>query len=87
MESFLQRGPGRIRVACNSSSLRLRRSVEPQTPPVASVPVTACSVAKTDIWKVSKVNVRLIAVAVFLLALGVLLAAESFFRRRPAGGC
>jgi len=33
-----------------------------QTPPVASVPVTACSVAKADIREVSKAKVRFVAV-------------------------
>ena len=37
--------------------------------PVASVLITACSVAKADIWEVSKVNVRFIAVLLFVLVL------------------
>ena len=40
-----------------------------QTPPVASVLVTACSVAKADIWEVSKVNLWFIAVLVSMLLL------------------
>ncbi len=40
----------------------LNLAIGQQTPPVASVLVTACSVAKADIWAVSKVNVYFIAV-------------------------
>ena len=45
----------------------LNLGIGQQTPPVASVLVTACSVAKADIWEVSKVNVWFIAVLVFML--------------------
>ncbi len=38
-----------------------------QTPPVASVLITACSVAKADIWEVTKVNVYFIAVIFLVL--------------------
>jgi len=38
-----------------------------QTPPVASVLMTACAIAKADIWEVSKVNVYFIAVLVTVL--------------------
>ena len=47
----------------------LNLGIGQQTPPVASVLVTACSVAKADIWEVSKVNVRFIAVLVAVLLL------------------
>ncbi|MBM3572041.1 MAG: TRAP transporter large permease subunit, partial [Alphaproteobacteria bacterium] len=40
-----------------------------QTPPVASVLMTACSIAKADIWEVSKVNVWYIGVLVGVLVL------------------
>lgn len=40
-----------------------------QTPPMASVLTTACSVAKADMWEVSKVNVYYVGVLVFILAL------------------
>ncbi len=40
-----------------------------QTPPVASVLMTACAIAKADIWEVSKVNVWFIGVLVFVLLL------------------
>ncbi len=45
----------------------LNLGIGQQTPPVASVLVTACSVAKADIWEVSKVNVRFIAVLLAVL--------------------
>ena len=57
-----------------------------QTPPVASVLMTACSIAKADIWEVSKVNVWFIGVllAVLLLVTYVpivaLLPVEIFYR-------
>jgi len=38
-----------------------------QTPPVASVLMTACAIAKADIWEVTKVNVYFIAVLVAVL--------------------
>jgi len=47
----------------------LNLGIGQQTPPVASVLVTACSVAKADIWEVSKVNLRFIAVLLFVLLL------------------
>ncbi|MDH4191410.1 MAG: TRAP transporter large permease [Betaproteobacteria bacterium] len=40
-----------------------------QTPPVASVLMTACSIAKADIWAVTKVNIWFIAVLVAVLLL------------------
>jgi tripartite ATP-independent transporter DctM subunit len=47
----------------------LNLGIGQQTPPVASVLVTACSVAKADIWEVSKVNLWFIAVLVTMLLL------------------
>ncbi len=47
----------------------LNLGIGQQTPPVASVLVTACSVAKADIWEVSKVNLRFVAVLVAMLLL------------------
>jgi C4-dicarboxylate transporter DctM subunit len=47
----------------------LNLGIGQQTPPVASVLVTACSVAKADIWEVSKVNLWFIAVLVAMLLL------------------
>ena len=45
----------------------LNLGIGQQTPPVASVLVTACSIAKADIWEVSKVNVSFIAVLLAML--------------------
>ncbi len=47
----------------------LNLGIGQQTPPVASVLVTACSVAKADIWEVSKVNLWFISVLVAMLLL------------------
>jgi len=47
----------------------LNLGIGQQTPPVASVLVTACAVAKADIWEVSKVNLWFIAVLVSMLLL------------------
>ncbi len=47
----------------------LNLGIGQQTPPVASVLVTACSVAKADIWEVSKANVRFVAVLLLVLIL------------------
>jgi tripartite ATP-independent transporter DctM subunit len=40
-----------------------------QTPPVASVLMTACAVAKADVWEVSKVNIWFVGVLVVVLLL------------------
>ena len=45
----------------------LNLGIGQQTPPVASVLVTACSVAKADIWEVSKMNAYFVAVLVTML--------------------
>ena len=64
----------------------LNLGIGQQTPPVASVLVTACSVAKADIWEVSRVNVRFVAVLLAMLLLVTYLPAipmwpvELFFR-------
>ena len=47
----------------------LNLGIGQQTPPVASVLVTACSVAKADIWEVSKANLGFIGVLFFVLLL------------------
>jgi TRAP-type C4-dicarboxylate transport system permease large subunit len=47
----------------------LNLGIGQQTPPVASVLVTACSVAKADIWDVSKVNIYFIGVLFVILML------------------
>jgi C4-dicarboxylate transporter DctM subunit len=47
----------------------LNLAIGQQTPPVASVLMTACSIAKTGIWEVTKVNVYFIAVLMTVLLL------------------
>ena len=47
----------------------LNLAIGQQTPPVASVLVTACSVAKADIWEVSKINIYFIGVLFAMLML------------------
>jgi tripartite ATP-independent transporter DctM subunit len=49
--------------------MTLNIAIGQQTPPVASVLVTSCSIAKTDIWETTKVNVPFIGVLVFVLLL------------------
>ena len=64
----------------------LNLGIGQQTPPVASVLVTACSVAKADIWEVTKVNVRFVAVLLAVLLLVTYLPAipmalvDAFYR-------
>jgi tripartite ATP-independent transporter DctM subunit len=45
----------------------LNLGIGQQTPPVASVLITACTIAKADIWEVSKVNIRFISVLFVIL--------------------
>jgi C4-dicarboxylate transporter DctM subunit len=47
----------------------LNLGIGQQTPPVASVLVTACSIAKADVWEVTKVNIYFIAVLLGVLLL------------------
>jgi tripartite ATP-independent transporter DctM subunit len=47
----------------------LNLAIGQQTPPVASVLIAACSVAKAGIWEVTKVNVYFIAVLLVVLLL------------------
>ena len=49
--------------------LTMNLGIGQQTPPVASVLMTACAIAKEDIWEVSKINIWYIAVLVFVLLL------------------
>ena len=64
----------------------LNLGIGQQTPPVASVLVTACSIAKADIWEVSKVNVYFVGVLLTVLLLVTYVPAipmalvELFFR-------
>lgn len=57
--------------------LALNISIGQQTPPVASVLITACSIAKKDIWAVTKVNAMFIAVLVAVLMLATYVPAIS----------
>jgi C4-dicarboxylate transporter, DctM subunit len=47
----------------------LNLGIGQQTPPVASVLITACAVAKENIWDVTKVNVWFIGVLLAVLIL------------------
>ncbi|HEX6142392.1 MAG TPA: TRAP transporter large permease [Geminicoccaceae bacterium] len=47
----------------------LNLAIGQQTPPVASVLITACSIAKADVWEVTKVNVWFIGVLAAVLIL------------------
>lgn len=47
----------------------LNLAIGQQTPPVASVLMTACSIAKADIWAVSRVNVAFVGVLLIVLLL------------------
>lgn len=49
--------------------LTLNLAIGQQTPPVASVLVTASSIAKTDIWQTTKSNLAFIVVLLALLLL------------------
>jgi tripartite ATP-independent transporter DctM subunit len=49
--------------------MTLNIAVGQQTPPVASVLVTSCSIAKTDIWETTKINIPFIAVLMGILLL------------------
>jgi tripartite ATP-independent transporter DctM subunit len=45
----------------------LNLGIGQQTPPVASVLITACSIAKADIWEVSKINIYFVGVLFVVL--------------------
>ena len=49
--------------------LTLNLAIGQQTPPVASVLIAACSIAKTDIWETTKANFGFIGVLLFVLML------------------
>ncbi len=49
--------------------MTLNIAIGQQTPPVASVLVTSCSIAKTDIWETTKVNIPFILVLMGVLML------------------
>jgi TRAP-type C4-dicarboxylate transport system permease large subunit len=47
----------------------LNLAIGQQTPPVASVLMTACAIAKSDIWETTKVNIPYIVALLFVLML------------------
>ena len=49
--------------------MTLNLAIGQQTPPVASVLITACSIAKADVWEVTKVNIYFIGVLFLVLML------------------
>jgi tripartite ATP-independent transporter DctM subunit len=57
----------------------LNLGIGQQTPPVASVLITACSVAKADIWEVSKVNVWYVACIFVVLMMSTYIPAIPMF--------
>jgi tripartite ATP-independent transporter DctM subunit len=57
----------------------LNLAIGQQTPPVASVLMTACSIAKENIWDVSKANIPFIAVLVLVLVLVTYVPAVPMF--------
>ena len=64
----------------------LNLAIGQQTPPVASVLITSCSIARANIWQVSKVNVWFVAVLLTVLLLCTYVPAipmflvEAFYR-------
>jgi TRAP-type C4-dicarboxylate transport system permease large subunit len=57
----------------------LNLAIGQQTPPVASVLITACSIAKANIWEVSKVNLPFIGVLLAVLLLCTYVPAMPMF--------
>ncbi|PWW04014.1 tripartite ATP-independent transporter DctM subunit [Hoeflea marina] len=57
----------------------LNLAIGQQTPPVASVLITACSIAKANIWEVSKVNLPFIGVLLAVLVLCTYVPAVPMF--------
>ncbi len=57
----------------------LNLGIGQQTPPVASVLITACSVAKADIWEVSKVNVYYVGCIFIILMICTYIPAIPMF--------
>jgi tripartite ATP-independent transporter DctM subunit len=64
----------------------LNLAIGQQTPPVASVLMTACSIAKTNVWEVTRVNIWFVAILLAVLMLvtyvpAVPMALVEFFYR------
>jgi TRAP-type C4-dicarboxylate transport system permease large subunit len=51
----------------------LNLAIGQQTPPVASVLITSCSIAKSDVWRTSRVNLWFIAVLLVMLLINTYL--------------
>jgi tripartite ATP-independent transporter DctM subunit len=57
----------------------LNLAIGQQTPPVASVLITSCSIAKADIWETTKVNIWFIAVLLTVLLMCTYIPAIPMF--------
>ena len=57
----------------------LNLAIGQQTPPVASVLITSCSIAKANIWDVSKVNIYFVAVLLVVLLMCTYIPAIPMF--------
>jgi len=57
----------------------LNLAIGQQTPPVASVLITSCAIAKANIWEVSKVNIYFVAVLLAVLLLTTYVPAIPMF--------
>jgi tripartite ATP-independent transporter DctM subunit len=57
----------------------LNLAIGQQTPPVASVLITACAVARANIWEVSKINIYFIAVLLTVLLMCTYIPAIPLF--------
>ncbi|MEZ5843051.1 MAG: TRAP transporter large permease [Hyphomicrobiaceae bacterium] len=57
----------------------LNLAIGQQTPPVASVLITSCSIAKADIWQTTKVNIWFIAVLLTVLLMCTYIPAIPMF--------
>ena len=57
----------------------LNLAIGQQTPPVASVLITSCSIAKADIWETTKVNIHFIAVLLAVLLICTYVRAVPMF--------
>ncbi len=49
--------------------LTLNLAIGQQTPPVASVLIASCAIAKSDIWETTKVNIPYLVALLFVLLL------------------
>jgi tripartite ATP-independent transporter DctM subunit len=57
----------------------LNLAIGQQTPPVASVLITSCSIARANIWQVSKVNIYFVAVLLTVLLISTYIPAIPMF--------